>query len=510
MRLSHYMEALENSEIDRLFAEQIDHHAPEPLKQFLCRLMAHSRQGHLCLKSQERISLDQIAEGTDELLPTAPIIHDKGRYYLQRNWVLESTIILQLRRLLAAHPSLTVDAKALTIPHLLNARQADAVRHTMGHSLTVVTGGPGTGKTFTAGHAIQVLMQSTISRLRVKIAAPTGKAADRLAQSITASDRLEIESLTLHRLLSLQPGRSRLFEKRQILADLIVVDEASMIDASLFAHLLAAIPSGSRLLLLGDSDQLPPVDGGGVFADLAEMIAIHLDECHRTKDENIQNIYQAARIGNVNPLYTILEPFPSNFIDWAEPMLEPLRFSDRPSSEALFERFDRLRLICPLRKGPCGVDAMNTVILRRQQQMLSLGQWWAAPIILTNNDSSLQLYNGSPGIVIGRYRGGTIPHGDEEAVLSDGRSFLLNQLPGYEIAFALSVHKSQGSEYEQVVCCLPPGSEEFAREALYTAITRAKRSVRLVGDRATLEAMIVARSRQENGLLDRMSFLNYP
>lgn len=184
-------------------------------------------------------------------------------------------------------------------------------------------------------------------------------------------------------------------------------------------------------------------------------------------------------------------------------MLGPLIFDDRPSSAELFERFDRLRLICPLRKGPFGVDAMNAAILYRQQQSLSLGQWWAAPIILTNNDSSHQLYNGSAGIVMGRYCGGMIPHGNEEAVLSDGRSFLLNQLPGYEIAFALSVHKSQGSEYERVVCCLPPGSEEFGREALYTALTRAKRSVRIVGNRATLDAMIVARSRHENGLLER-------
>jgi exodeoxyribonuclease V alpha subunit len=161
-------------------------------------------------------------------------------------------------------------------------------------------------------------------------------------------------------------------------------------------------------------------------------------------------------------------------------------------------------LICPLRKGPFGVDAINAAILSRQQKRLSLGQWWAAPIIITNNDSALQLYNGAPGVVMGRYRGGSIPFGDEEVILGDGRPLLLSQLPGYEIAFALSVHKSQGSEYEQVVCYLPPGSEEFAKAALYTAVTRAKRSVRLMGDRATLDAMIKTRSQQENGLMERM------
>jgi exodeoxyribonuclease V alpha subunit len=502
------METIENCEIDHLFAAQTAPGAPDHVRLFLRRLMAHSRKGHLCLKSPEPIRADQIAEGSNPI-PTAPVIHENGRYYLQRNWVLETTILNHIQRLLSARPALRVDTSSLALPPQLNERQADVVRHALGHSLTIVTGGPGTGKTFTAGHVIKILAQlrPAAACLRVKIAAPTGKAADRLAQTVGAMDQLEIESLTLHRLLSLQPGRNRLFEKRSILADLIVVDEASMIDASLFAHLLAAVSMGSRLILLGDADQLPPINGGGVFADLAEGIAIHLDQCHRTKEENIQNIYEAARIGDVNALYTILEPLPNNIIEWAEPMLGPLIFDGRPSIPELFDRFDRLRLISPLRKGQFGVDAINAAILRRQQQKLSFDQWWAAPIILTNNDSSLQLYNGSPGIVVGRYRGGTIPYGNEETILGDGRVFLLNQLPGYEFAFALSIHKSQGSEYEEVVCCLPHGSEEFAREALYTAVTRAKRLVRLAGDRDVLDSMLGARSRQENGLLERMAAL---
>jgi exodeoxyribonuclease V alpha subunit len=498
------METVENIEIDDRFAKLCSPHASERLQSFFRRLMAHSRQGHLCLKSLERFEADAIVDGTAELAgPVAPVIHDRGRYYLHRNWVLETTILHHLQRLLASRPNRMISPDSATIPPQLNIRQADAVRHVMDHSVTIVTGGPGTGKTFTASHCIQALSFHAAPPFCVKIAAPTGKAADRLAQTISASDLVQIESLTLHRLLSLQPGRNRLFEKKMIAADLIVVDEASMIDASLFAHLLAAIPTGSRLIILGDADQLPPIDGGGILADLAKIMAIRLEECHRTKGDHVQNIYEAARCGDVNPLYTILEPFPQDFISWMQPMLGPLTFAERPASSELFSRFDHFRLICPLRKGPFGVDTMNAAIIRHQHQKLSLGQWWAAPIILTHNDASLQLYNGSPGIVVGRYRGGTIPYGNEEVSLGDGRIFLLNQLPGYEIAFALSVHKSQGSEYDEVVCCLPPGSEEFAREALYTAVTRARRLIRLVGDRATLEAMIAIRSSQENGLLNR-------
>jgi exodeoxyribonuclease V alpha subunit len=354
---------------------------------------------------------------------------------------------------------------------------------------------------------IQALAQALLSgekELKIKVAAQTGKAADRLAQMIAPNERLNVESLTLHRLLSLQPGRNRLFEHRKIAADLIVVDEASMIDASLFAHLLAAIPCGARLVLLGDAGQLPPIDGGGIFAVLAEREGVHLEVCHRTKEEAIHQIYEAARIGNVNPLYTILEPYPKDFIEWIGPQFGCAIFKDRPIPQDLIVLFDRLRLICPLRKGSLGVDAINAALFRRLQNLLIPFQWWAVPILITENDASRRIFNGSSGVVLGVYRGQPMLTGREEAFLADGRSFTLNQLPGYELAFALSVHKSQGSEFENVICCLPPGSEEFGREALYTALTRAKRSVRLIGDRPVLERMIAGITRQENGIQERM------
>src|SRR5690606_2942538 len=134
----------------------------------------------------------------------------------------------------------------------------------LNRSLTLVSGGPGTGKSFLAIETLAALSRAFLGRsFSVKIAAPTGKAADRLAAALPPLENVAIETLTLHRLLHLQPGRTRLFDMRPLDADLIIADEASMIDASLLAHLLKAIPNGSRLLLLGDADQLPPVDGGG-------------------------------------------------------------------------------------------------------------------------------------------------------------------------------------------------------------------------------------------------------
>lgn len=488
------MEAVDGfSDLDRSFSDLTQD--PE-LKQFFCQLMTHARSGHLCLRSQHQ----WVAEFSGSTIPMTPIVRDQDRYYIQRNWVLETAIVNHFLRLRQATPRQLFD-RPPTISPQLQKRQAEALQSVFQNSLTLVSGGPGTGKTFTAVETIRSL--SKISRLRIKIAAPTGKAADRLAFAV--GEGLDLEAMTLHRLLNLQPGRCRLFSQKKIDADLIVVDEASMVDASLFAHLLAAIPDGARLMLLGDADQLPPIDGGGVFADLSQLFAIQLQVCHRTNDTQIQELYEAARQGHVNPFDMVLEPLPQDFLPWLEPMLGPVIFEERPNPIELLERFNRLRIICPLRRGSWGIDAMNAALLQQMQRRLRSGQWWAAPILVTDNDSHLQIYNGTSGIVVGQAVHGLLLRGSEEVVLSDGRSLILDQLPNYEIAFALSVHKSQGSEFDHVICCLPQGSEEFGRECLYTAITRAKKSIRLAGDRTTLEKMLALRSHQENGILERIA-----
>jgi len=252
--------------------------------------------------------------------------------------------------------------------------------------------------------------------------------------------------------------------------------------------LLQAIPSGCRLLLLGDADQLPPVDGAGVFADLAELFAIRLQTNHRMQNSNLHRFFEAARMGDSAPLLEILEPLPEDPIAWLEQ-----------------NNFEHTRLICALRKGPLGVDALNQRALLYLQERLSFGQNWTAPILITSNDGAQKLYNGTPGVVRGTYRGGVIPYGSEEVLLSDGRLRLLRQLPGYEFAFALSAHKSQGSEFDRVLCLLSPGSEEFCREALYTALTRAKREIRLAGSKEVLEKMLSKTMRSENGIKERLA-----
>ncbi len=447
------------SALDRAFAAALDPAAP-PL---LSKILAAARQGHLCLRSEEPPTFSSKA-----------IVHENGRYYLQRNWVLETTIVEELSRLSGESPDDLFDSARFTLPNTLSPEQMQAAQSVLANALTVVSGGPGTGKSFLAVEALMALSRALRrGTFRVQIAAPTGKAADRLAAALPPLENALVETQTLHRLLNLQPGRMRLFERRTIDADLIIVDEASMIDASLFAHLLQAIPSGSRLLLLGDADQLPPVDGAGIFADLP---AIRLKRNHRMQNSRLHAYFEAARTGDIAPLIEILEPLPQDLHAWIETELQPSR------------TFEHTRLISPLRKGPFGVDAINARIMASNPSR--------APLLVTSNDPVQKLYNGTPGILT-----------SNEVHFADGRVLPLRQLPGYEFAFALSAHKSQGSEFERIVCLLSPGSEEFGRAALYTALTRAKKEIRLVGSRETLEAMAAKQIRCENGLKERQSLI---
>lgn len=482
----------ESSLLERTLAETLSGDSS-----FLIRLIRASRQGHLCIHSKAcPLTSNLIAEGG--ALPEKPVVRDNRRFYLQRNWVLETTVLEHLQRIRKTPPKDLFDVSAFILSPLLTSAQVETAYSVFRQSLTIVAGGPGTGKSFTAIQILDALVKAFRGeKLNVKIAAPTGKAADRLAQALTPVDRLEVETLTLHRLLQLQPGCSRLFEHRRIQADLIIVDEASMIDISLFAHLFKEVPEGCRLLLMGDADQLPPVDGSGIFRDLADVFAIRLQRSHRTQREDLHQLFEAVRSTNPTPLLNILEPMPQDLLRWIE---SEFQMTDS-------KNYENLRLICPLRKGPYGVDALNAGLLARLQKRLSIGESWSAPILVTGNDPHFKVYNGTPGIVRGIYQGGKLPLGSEQVELVDGRMVSLRQLPGYEFAFAISAHKSQGSEFSRVVCLLPLGSDEFSREALYTALTRAKDEVCLVGDALVLENMMRSELKQCNGILERLSVL---
>ncbi|MBS0624705.1 MAG: AAA family ATPase [Verrucomicrobia bacterium] len=501
--------------LDSFFANKMIDRFGDGDEQFLSKLMKSAREGHLCVRESPNRPLPQemVSSGA-EPFPLSPIVHSNGRYYLQRNWVYESLICREVQRLSQRLPEQAPPLDRLVADGRLQPGQAQAIQYAFEHQLTVLSGGPGTGKTYTAGHLIRLLVEtSNVKRLyKVRLTAPTGKAAQQLHASFRNQGiEADVRTETLHRLLGIYPGKSRLFSDRKIDADLVVVDEASMIDVDLWAHLLEAIGSKTRLVLLGDPNQLPPIEAGSIFADLTEHCGIQLERCMRTEDKELQQLAQGIQRGDFEAVSQLLSSGIGGPFLWDPESIyqeiAPPIFQSLPDPAKCLEYYNRFRVLGALRQGPFGIDTMNEELLRLYTRQMRRGDYWAVPILICSNEPRLGLYNGSAGVLIGPYKGFFQPR-DGTAYFSDSgggvRSFQPNVLPSYEWAFCLSIHKSQGSEFERVVALFPPGSETFGREALYTAATRAKKSLKILIESALLRELVVQKSRKMSGVLERL------
>jgi len=436
--------------IDLYFAEKMGAKG-ETETAFLSALMQASREGHLCL---DLGTLDEkVRLGAQTF--SSPYIHQFQNFcYLKRNWIYETRIVEHLRRLLQnTTPLILYESKAL------NQQQQEAVTCALSHPLSIITGGPGTGKTFIAKHLIQALG----SQARVILAAPTGKAVARLQQA-----NPEVFCGTLHALLGIRSERDLIREGSYIGGDLIVVDECSMIDVKLLAYFLASIPKGTRLVLMGDGDQLPPVESGSLFADLIDFIpTAHLTHSLRSDRQEILDLAGAIRQGR-----WMGEIFPLNHI-WKE--------IDRQTRE-------NTRILSCVREGSWGVNTFNQRIFDQMKT-----QEDPIPILITRTDYNLGLYNGETGWL----KGG-------EAFFPEKGKFSLAALPAYEYGYCLSVHKSQGSEFDSVLLAVPPGSEIFGREMLYTGATRARKWIKVFSDSETIQKMLQRISRKVSGIRARL------
>jgi len=492
----------------------------------LAKLMKGSREGNLCL------SLDQIGYAIRDLpaslvsegkesFPKTPIVFQEKRYYLQKNWVYETHILQQIESLRKrGSPSyfncqlFNEGVAALVHSGQLLEQQAVAIRSALNHSLTLICGGPGTGKTYTISHLVQLLFQSRIisekKQYRVCLSAPTGKASSHLMGAFASrglSDKdLHVEASTLHRLLRLQPGESDLFSGRLIDADLVVVDEASMIDVPLLAHLLGSIGEETLLVLIGDPDQLPPIETTSLFSEMASAFGVQLETCMRTDDTHLRLCAETVKKGSADEFFKTLCSASNNIkrLDWSfdhslpEKLyhkIDPLIFDTKPDPIECMKSYHRFRILNAVRQGPFGVDNLNRELLRMLKTKAQ-SKSWVVPILATVNDSYAGIYNGMSGILIGGI-----------AYFPDPTSGIMRSFPiapPYELGFCLSIHKSQGSEFNEVLALFPEGSENFGREAIYTALTRTKERLEIVGDEEILRRMIGTSFRKRSGLKERI------
>jgi len=543
------------SYLDQFFAKQmLKRHSEfsEEIYVFFCFLMASFRMGHLCVKIDKREvfptlslskpMLDRIRQGAELLPPIFAniVIQEDNRYYLQKNWILETKIVKGLQKKTATNPPNFFDEELFQdhLDQLIECKavlqsQAEAIRLTYSHSLTMICGGPGTGKSYTAVRLIEVLAKSWKNErsFRVTVIAPTGKAATLLGEKIKQVplnfERVDIAASTIHAVLKIPYQISENFQPRTIESDLVIVDESSMIDPKIMAYLIEALPSTSRLVLMGDPDQLPSIEGGSVFSDLKKVAAQQslsfcqiLDKPMRFEKSAIYEFAMAVNEGNSEGGLQLLdqpnEHLSFTSMEHAEELIEEsLSRWIQPQKEELdplkfLQDMDGFRILSCLRHGPLGVDTINRKIYEKISQNIPTGFHWAAPILVTRNDPKKGIYNGMMGILVGAKKEETksdpfFKYNDLAYFLGADGIFAVSlyALPRWEFAFCLSVHKSQGSEFQDVYLLAPPGSETFGRELFYTAATRAKRNLKICSDLETVKIILKKKTEKISGIQDR-------
>ena len=473
------------------------------------------------------------------LLRDPPVLHlyDDRLLYLDRYWREEKQVCDDLLALRVSKPTGDVPAFERLFPAGFE-EQREAAEIALAQAVTVLTGGPGTGKTTTVARLLALLAeQAGGSRLRIALAAPTGKAAARLQEAVQhevakldAADRSrlgELQAMTLHRLLGSRPDSSSRFRHdrgNRLPHDVIVVDETSMVSLTMMARLLEAVRPDARLVLVGDADQLASVEAGAVLADLVDGLSARTDvrvaalrTSHRF-GEAIGFLAEAIRVGDADRALALLRSGDEHieFIEDHDPadrlraILTPhaLRLREAAllgAADAALATLDEHRLLCAHREGPYGVRHWNRQVekwLSEETGQPAWAEWYAGrPLLVTANDYGLRVYNGDTGVVIAGTDG-------LRAVIAGATGpldFATSRLGDIATMHAMTIHKSQGSQADEVTVLIPPeDSRLLTRELFYTAVTRAKAKVRVVGSEASMRAAIGRRAVRATGLRERL------
>ena len=586
----------------RHYAQAVDASIRTDAFHLLVALSWHLRQGHTCLPLAE-IAGKQLFDDEEqechgvtfaELTPLIRLartlaetfedpqqmVYHRGKLYTARYHDFEQVVAKGVVQRLHARQFTDEDYTRLqkiwrhlfpVTPVLDQDWQQIAVACALTREFAVINGGPGTGKTYTVARLLLALQASSEKALNIKLAAPTGKAAQRLTESvsdslngITGADieplkaRIVTQASTLHRLLGIRPNRvrPRHHSDNPVQCDVLIIDEASMVDLALMARVFRALPDDARVYLVGDANQLPSVESGNVLEALAgndddrhltvpAELAAHVHKlCPHlpglaTDDEQLTTVFSlkvsqrysgklaeiavAVRTGNSDDMLArltrvsepvtgllsledvVLMPPPENtdFTKLVKDSFAPLLQATSPASA--LAAMGQCRWLTPVRNGKESVSELNASVERILQPGKLNGRdihYTGRPVMVMENDYTQRLFNGDTGVIW--------PDDNKQlkAWFTDDQGALravsLSRLPAVETVYAMTIHKSQGSEFQRVVMWLPEASGKaaslFTRELLYTGLTRAKKGCVMIGHTQRIKEIIAQRATRFSGL----------
>lgn len=501
-------------------------------KQLVARLSFDLNNGHSCISINRQQQHLMQASGMASVDQITPLIIENNKLYFYRYWSYEKNLAKQL---------LILTNKTIALPNLETSLaryfpersgvinwQRMAAFKAIGQSFSIITGGPGTGKTTAAVKLLALIVELSKPDLNIALVAPTGKAAMRLQEAVVQNKldlpcdeeikkKIPDTCTTIHRLL----GTKRLspYFKHDadnlLQCDLVLIDEASMVDLALMSKLVVALPVNARIILLGDKDQLASFESGAVLADIALALPEHTHEFKKIyrSNKDIQALATAVNRQDSQSAWDLLANQEQNSTGILEGKLQDYlvdKLQDywklvhaKAEFKAIFNCFGRFQVLCAHRQGDYGVSAINAQI---ERQYTSVGQWYQGrPIVITRNHEGMKLYNGDIGICLAD------PKQQNRLMVyfarPDGsvRKFLPIRLPSNETVFAMTIHKSQGSEFNEVLLVLPNQiSPILTKELIYTGITRACKCVKIIARKEIFKAALQQRVVRMGGLVQRL------
>ena len=499
---------------------------------------------------------DLVSVGDDGEPANRPLRLVGGWLYLDRYWRDERQVAADLLALGDRTPQdvredVLQDGLARLFAGESDGRQREAAASAVRRGLTVVAGGPGTGKTTTVARIVALLVEQAAAggspAPLIALAAPTGRAAARLEEAVhheaagldvddaVRAELLGLHSSTLHRLLGWRPGSHSRFrhDRGQRLAhDVVIVDETSMVSLSLMARLVESVRPDARLVLVGDPGQLASIEAGAVLGDIVgpgsglpdEGGVVVLDRVHRFGG-GIARLAEAIRRGDADAVLEVLAEAPDGVqwieVDPAEPAGDALeairgraieaarRVTGAARAGRAREAIDALgsfRLLCAHRRGPQGADTWTARIQDWLAGDIDVfgadGRWYVGrPVLVTANDHELRLYNGDTGVLV--------QSADRVSVAFERRGEIVelspSRLGAIDTAYAMTIHKGQGSQFQTAAVLLPAaGSRILTRELLYTAATRARELLILAGTEEAIRAAVRRPVARASGLRARL------